>query len=408
MQNKDALNTTQLEIAQRISNAAKAGNQEEFENGLHDLFKNFHDEIVAQAAAMQGSADAAVMAQRGVRQLTGEEKEFYNTLIGAMKASGDSNPMMALTGTDKTFPITIITEVMEDMKQAHPLLEEVDTVSATGLMKFLINTDTGDNATWDALETAISKEIASGFKEIDLGQFKLSAWIPISIDMLELGASWLDSYIRVCLSEAMAIGFENGIVTGTGKNMPIGMDRSVADDVTVTAGVYPKKDAIAVTDFGRATYGNLVSKLAKTQNGKPRAVRNLILVVNPADYYKTVMPATTLMTPEGRFVNDVLPVPTKIIQSVAITAGEAILGMGKRYFLGIGGKRGIQFSDDYKFLEDKRYYKIVAYANGRPKDNNAFLRLDISNLEPTYLEVNVKDTVKAEVEGVVVTKEQTT
>jgi len=72
---------------------------------------------------------------------------------------------------------------------------------------------------------------------------------------------------------------------------------------------------------------------------------------------------------------------------VAVAAGEAILGMGKRYFLGVGGKRGIQFSDDYKFLEDNRYYKIVAYSNGRPKDDNAFLRLDISNLEPTYLEV---------------------
>lgn len=387
MQNKDALNKTQLEIAQRISNAAKEGNTEEFENGLHDLFQNFHDEIIAQATAMQGSADAAVLAQRGVRQLTSEETKFYNNLIDAMKASGDSNPMMALTGTDKTFPLTIITEVMEDMRQEHPLLAALDTVSATGLMKFLVNTDTGDNATWDALETAISKEIASGFKEIDLGQFKLSAWMPISIDMLELGASWLDSYIRVCLSEALAIGFENGIVTGTGKNMPIGMDRSVADDVTVTAGVYPKKDAIAVTDFGRASYGSLVSKLAKTQKGKPRAVRNLILVVNPFDYYKTVMPATTLMTPEGRYVNDVLPVPTQIIQSVAVTQGEAILGMGRRYFLGVGGRRGIQFSDDYKFLEDKRYYKIVAYANGRPKDDNAFLRLDISKLEPLYLEV---------------------
>ena len=99
------------------------------------------------------------------------------------------------------------------------------------------------------------------------------------------------------------------------------------------------------------------------------------------------MPATTIMTPDGRFVNDVLPVPTKVIRSVAVTQGEAILGMGKKYFLGVGGKRSIQFSDDYKFLEDKRYYKVVAYANGQPKDNNAFLRLDISNLSPTYLEV---------------------
>ena len=386
--NKDFIvNAEQLEITQRISNAAKDGDTEAFEAGMQDMFQNIHDQIIAEAASIQDSADAAALAQRGVRILTSEERTFYNGLIESMKTSGTSNPMMALTNTDKTFPLTIINQVMEDMKQDHPLLDVVDSVAVTGLTKILVNTDAGDNATWNALDTAITKEIASGFDEIDLTQKKLSAWMPIGIDMLELGANWLDTYIRTCLSEALAIGFENAIVTGTGNNMPIGMDRSVADDVTVVGGVYPQKTAVAVTDFGRASYGSLVARLAKNQHNKPRAVRGLIMVVNPFDYYSLVMPATTLMTPEGKFVNDVLPVPTQIIQSVAVTQGEAILGMGKRYFLGVGGKRGIQFSDDYKFLEDQRYYKIVAYANGRPKDDNAFLRLDISNLEPTYLEV---------------------
>ena len=386
--NKDfVVNTEQLEITQRISNAAKEGDTEAFEAGMQDMFQNIHDQIIAEAASIQDSADAAALAQRGVRILTSEERTFYNGLIESMKTSGTSNPMMALTNTDKTFPLTIINQVMEDMKQDHPLLDVVDSVAVTGLTKILVNTDAGDNATWNALDTAITKEITSGFDEIDLTQKKLSAWMPIGIDMLELGANWLDTYIRTCLSEALAIGFENAIVTGTGNNMPIGMDRSVADDVTVVGGVYPQKTAVAVTDFGRASYGSLVARLAKNQHNKPRAVRGLIMVVNPFDYYSLVMPATTLMTPEGKFVNDVLPVPTQIIQSVAVTQGEAILGMGKRYFLGVGGKRGIQFSDDYKFLEDQRYYKIVAYANGRPKDDNAFLRLNISNLEPTYLEV---------------------
>ncbi len=390
MKNKDILNKKKSEIAQKISNAAKEGNVKEFEAGIEELFQSIHDDILESAKEMKGNADAAVLAQRGVRQLTNEENEFYNNLVSAMKTSG-GNSMAALTGTDKTFPITIITQVMEDMKREHPLLAAVDTVSATGLMKFLMNTDEGDSAGWGELEGAITKEIASGFKEVDIGQFKLSAWIPISSDMLELGSGWLDYYIRMCLAEALAAGFENGIVTGTGKNMPIGMDRSVADDVTVTAGVYPQKEKVAVTDFSASTYGNLVSKLAKTQKGKARAVKGLILLVNPFDYYKTVMPATTLMTPNGTYVNDVLPVPTQIIQSVAVAQGEAILGMGKRYFLGVGGKRGIQFSDDYKFLEDKRYYKTVAYANGMPKDNNSFLRLDISNLAPTYLTVKSAD-----------------
>ena len=235
------------------------------------------------------------------------------------------------------------------------------------------------------------KEIDSAFKEIDMTQNKLSAWMPISIDMLELGANWLDSYIRTCLSEALAIGFENAIVTGTGKDMPIGMDRQVQDDVTIVGGVYPQKDAIEVTDLKPASYGALVAQLAVNEQGKSRAVRDLILVCNPQDYYKIVLPATTIMTPDGKYVNDVLPYPTKIIPSVACAADEAILGMGKRYFLGVGGKRGIQFSDDYKFLEDKRYYKIVAYANGRAKDNNSFLRLDISGLKRLIPEVITVD-----------------
>lgn len=387
MKNADVMNITQLEIAQKISNAAKEGNTEAFEAGFQDLFQAIHDQILDEAKSLKDSADAAILAQRGVRQLTSEEKTWYSNLIEFVKASGNGNAMMALTNADKTFPVTIVQQVMEDMKQSHPLLAAVDTMNVTGATKLLLNADPGEYATWGALESAITTEIDSAFKNVDLTQFKLSAWMPISIDMLELGANWLDSYIRTCLSEALAIGFENAIVTGTGKDQPIGMDRYVAADAVIVGGVYPQKSAVEVTSFDRASYGALVALLAKNEQNKPRAVRDLILVVNPFDYFSIVLPATTILSPDGKYVNDVLPVPTQIIQSVAVTQGEAILGMGKKYFLGIGGKRGIQFSDDYKFLEDKRYYKTVAYANGLPKDNNSFLRLDISNLTPTYLEV---------------------
>ena len=395
MKNKDTLNEAQLEIAQKISNAAKEGNTEEFESGLQDLFLNIETQILDEANKVKVSADTAVLAQRGVRQLTSEETKFYQTFIDTVKAAGNGKATMALTDTEVTFPETVINQVMDDMVQAHPLLAAVDTVNVAGLTKILINTDTGNAATWGGITDAIVKEIASGFAELDMSQNKISAFMPISNAMLDLGPAWLDSYIRTCLSEALSIGYENAIVSGTGKNMPIGMDRSVADDVSVTSGVYPQKDAIAVTDFGRKSYGTLVSKLAKTQKGKARAVTGLILVVNPFDYFSLVMPATTMMTPEGRYVNDVLPVPTQIIQSVAVKQGEAILGMGKRYFLGVAGSKGIQFSDEYKWLDEQRYYKIVAYANGRPKDNNSFLRLDISKLEPLYLEVKQKSATTA-------------
>ena len=268
MKNKDTLNMTQLEIAQRISNAAKEGNSEAFEQGLQDLFQSIHDEIVDSAASFRDVADATVLAQRGVRQLTSEERKFYDTFIDALRTAtkDGGSAMMALTGVDKTFPETIVNAVMDDMKQNHPLLDEVDIVNTTGMTKWIVNVDEGKTAaTWGQVTDAVTQEITSGFEEIDLAQNKLSAFMPISNGLLDLGPVWLDSYIRTCLSEALALGYETGIVTGTGKNQPIGMDRSVADNVEVTGGVYPQKDKISVVDFTPANYGDLVQRLAKTQ-----------------------------------------------------------------------------------------------------------------------------------------------
>src|SRR5699024_2996337 len=128
---------------------------------------------------------------------------------------------------------------------------------------------------------------------------------------------WLDSYVRQVMYEAFANGLEEAILTGTGNDEPIGMNRQVGDDVSVSGGVYPEKVKIKVNDLGVDTIGNLLSLIAVDPNGKPRRVRDLILVVSPQDYFQRVMPATTIMTPEGTYRNDVLPYPITVIQSPA-------------------------------------------------------------------------------------------
>ena len=150
---------------------------------------------------------------------------------------------------------------------------------------------------------------------------------------------------------------------------------------------------IAVADLSARTVGNLVSMLAVDPNGKPRRVRDLILVVNPLDYFRRVMPATTVMAPDGTYRNDVLPYPMETIQSAAVPVGKAILGIGYRYLALLGSERDgrIDYSDHYQFLQDNRVYLIKGYAYGLPLDNNAFLFLDISALEPLAYRVNIVD-----------------
>ena len=66
--------------------------------------------------------------------------------------------------------------------------------------------------------------------------------------------------------------------------------------------------------------------------------------------------------------------------------------------MGIGaGKDGvIEHDDSYKFLQRERIYAGHLYGNGKPKDNNSFLVLDISELQPAAYTVHAVEAVTAE------------
>ena len=112
---------------------------------------------------------------------------------------------------------------------------------------------------------------------------------------------------------------------------------------------------------------------------------------------------------DGTYRNDVMPFPISVIQSAAVASGKAVLGLGYKYFMGIGmgAKDGrIEYSDEFKWLDDERVYKIKLYANGMPMDNNAFLYLDISNVKPAVVRVEITndDPITTSVEGTVTTQ----
>ena len=170
--------------------------------------------------------------------------------------------------------------------------------------------------------------------------------------------------------------------------MPIGMARQVGDGVNVVSGEYPEKETIKMTALDMIQLGNVTSIMARNSKGQARTVDNLIMIVNPVDYWKRILPATRAMSPDGVYVST-LPIPLEIIQSAAVTEGTAVYGMAGKYFLGVGmSKNGkIEYSDEYRFLEDERVYLIKLYAHGFALDNNAFVILDITDLHPVRFEV---------------------
>ena len=388
MRNCDTL--TRDDIRAKLQQAIKDNDTEAFSASFDQMLECIQNDIQQRADdridQMKRETDTTVLASRGVRQLTTKEKEFYQKVADAMKAK---DPKQALNNLDVALPETVVDAVFDELQTSHPLLSRIQFMNTRGAIRMMMNTNGYQEAAWGQLCDEIVQELTSGFKEVDTGLLKLSAFMPVCKAMLDLGPEWLDDFVRQVLYEAYANGLEAGTVAGDGNGKPIGMNRQVGDNVTVTGGAYPAKAPITVSDLSPTTIGNLLALMAVDPNGKARNVRDVILVVNPVDYFQRIMPATTMMTPNGTYANDVMPYPMSVIQSPAVEQGQAIIGLGYKYFAAIGSARDgrIEYSDHYHFLEDERVYLIKGYANGFPMDNNAFFVLDITGIRPAVWKV---------------------
>ena len=402
------MNNDRAKLNQMMIDAMHEQNADKYTEAFNGICELIEKDVLEKARELAGVHDQQVLASRGVRQLTSAEKKYYEKLIDAFKSE---DPKQALTNPEIVMPETVLDAVFDDLQTEHPLLSHLSFTNTRGAIKFLFSKNDFQKAVWGKLCAEITEEIEASFSEIDMTLMKLSAFIPVCEAMLDLGPVWLDSYVRQILYEALANGLEDGIInnlnTTTG---PVGM---IADMTTGSGGVgaatFTAKTATSITDLKPATLGAQLAKLAVDAAGKSRAIRDVILIVNPTDYFTKVFPATTVMNGAGVYVNNVLPYPMTIIQSAAVATGKAVLGLGYKYFMGIGmdSRAGrIEYSDEFKWLDDERVYKIKLYANGMPMDNNAFQYLDISGLKPATVRVTIEneEPITTTVEGTVTTQ----
>jgi len=389
-------------------------------------FDQFGQAIAAtiQADYESANGDRTILAQRGFRQLTAEETRYYQAVIEAGKSD---NPKQVYAGLmdEKVMPQTIIEDVYRDLIQEHPLLARINFQSVAYLTRWILNDHSVQTAVWGEINSQITQEITSAFRVIELTQCKLSAYAVIERDMLDLGPQFLDNYIRTFLKESLAVGLENAIVSGSGHNAPIGLDRDIHQGVSVNSSTgYPQKTAVQITSFMPKEYGTILQNLAETEvwytadatgnitpastaantdgsaksgytkhGGNLRTFDEVTLICNQKDYLGKVMPATTVLNAMGTFTGNIFPFPTEVIRCDAIETGKAILCLPEEYFFGLGSsKEGtLEFSDDFKFLEDKRTFKIKMYGMGKAWDDTVAILLDISDLEEAYVYVKAAD-----------------
>lgn len=380
------LDQSKKDFLAKIKQMVESNDPEQRAEAIEQIFGDFRQQVLDEARAFGNNTDAAILAARGARQLTSEETNFYQRLIDAQQSG--------VAKIEETIPETIIEQVIDDIQTENPLLNALDIINTAGRTKWLLNATDTKLAVWGRITSAISEEIEGAIEVVDFSSCKLSAFMFIPKDIIELGATWVDRYARLVLAESLLAGLSNGVINGNGKNQPIGARKDLEGNVV--DGVYPDKEKVALTSLDPIDYCAVIAPMAKNSvTGKARVVNRVLLVCNPVDYISKILPATTTRAVDGTYNNNIFPFPTLPVQDENMTEGEAMLIVENKYKVLISGNKNgtVEASDQYKFLEDYRTYVAKLFAYGRATDNNAAVLLDISGLSPANLKVEVVGTV---------------
>lgn len=351
-------------------------------NALEDRFKEMQSD-------MQGQTDYGSINNN---YMSSQARKYYEELAHNLRAKQLTKP------GDVPMPESEVNKVLDNMQLESKILSGINVVSNTYLTKVITNGKAVQKGTWGDLTEAVVKEMLGAFKVVELEEAKVSCFGEVSTDMLDAGVEYLAAAMNNTLVEGLVTAIEEAVITGTGKKMPVGLDRDLAG--TVTDGVYPQKTAIAVTDFKPATYAGLVKRISKDSNGRSKKINKVQLIVNGNTYLTKILPATTMINPlvNMGYSTNVFPFPTDVMVSEAVADNEAIMCLLDEYIATVGKQIQVVYSDDFKFLNDIRCFKGKAFMTGRPVDNTAAIRLDISRLEALVPNVTV--------DGIVKTKEQ--
>ncbi|MED3710029.1 phage major capsid protein [Peribacillus frigoritolerans] len=362
------------EKKQVFAKATQEGSAEEQSAALNNMLEALAQDVQGDIMNQVNTSmlDRSIMQARGANVLTSEETKFFNVVIeeGGFKDT-------------ETLPKTTQERIFDDLVEGHPLLQQLGIQNLGAVTEFIYGDPEGA-AVWGPLFGDIQGQLNATFRKESISQLKLTAFIPLSNDMLKLGPVWVERYVRTMISEAMSVGLERGYVAGTGKDMPIGLLKDLKG--SVVDGKYPDKASVGILTFepGRATINELkgvVEKLSIRPVGKDQdeKVRNIagkvVMVVNPFDNF-SIQANATVQNAAGIYVTS-LPFNPTITESMFVPKGKVVFFIRGEYVAAVGGAMEVKKFDQTLAMEDATLYIAKQYATGKPKDNYAVQVYDL-------------------------------
>lgn len=332
-----------------------------------------HAELINQIVteAERASHDAEYKKQLGLRNLSQEEKKFYE---------GFKNIRQSVTAKQiDIIPTEIIDRTLDDIRTASPILKLVNMAPAN-VKKWIVASHSGV-AVWGELTDAIKGELSGEITALNIELHMLSAYLVIPKAIRELSMEFVDKYFMAVLAEAMQDGLVKGYLDGDGKNGPIGIFRQINS----TNGDGTQKAKTVVNTIKKFSPKGLASVRKTLTNDGKRVVNKLYLICNPADEAEYVDPCMFGEAMTGGYVNKSF-IDIEKIPDANCPVGKAAFTIEGYYTMGTTGVRVNEY-DQTKAMENADLIIATCYANGRAVDDNVAVVFDVTKLEEYVLPV---------------------
>jgi len=354
----------------KLNYAAVVKNEESTPEQIEQAWTEMQDALVNSLTAQitehvaNENTDRNVLASRGANVLTSKEMKFFNEVI---QSDGFTNEVI--------LPETTVDRIFEDLTTDHPLLAEIKLQNA-GLLTRVIKSEAEGTAVWGKVFGDIKGQLDAVFKEDNITQSKLTAFVVLPKDLDKFGPAWIEAYVREQIKETFAVALEKAFINGAGpvKDEPIGLVRDFASPVDPTNG-HAKKAVTGTLTFTDSEttvkeLSGVMKHLSTKTNGKAVNVSGkVVLVVNPVDAWD-VKALYTFLNANGVYVT-ALPFNLRIVESVFQTEGELLAFVNDRYAAYTGGGVQINKFDQTLALEDCNLYTAKQFAFGKADDNKA-------------------------------------
>lgn len=360
-------------VKQLLDNAPADQKADAIMQSIEMIEEAAHADLIQQvvAEAERASHDAEFKKQLGLRNLSQEEKKFYEGFKD-IKQSITANQIDII-------PTEIIDRTLDDVKKASPILKLVNMAPAN-VKKWIVASHSG-TAVWGMLTDAIKGELSAEVTALNIEIHMLSAYLVIPKAIRELSLEFVDRYFMAILSEAMQDGLVKGYLDGDGKTGPIGIFHQIG----TTNGDGTQKAKTVSTKITKFSPKGLAEVRKTLTNDGKRVVSKLYLICNPADEAEYVDPCMYGEALTGGYVNKSFIEIEKIVDANC-PKGKAAFTIEGYYTMGTTGVRVNEY-DQTKAMENADLIIATCFANGRAVDDNVAVVFDVTKLEEYVLPI---------------------